>query len=124
MRDRTLFVLQIASAGIVLVLLAAHMGTMHLDATLGGLNPAGGAPVGWDNVVARGRSFGFFVAYVLLLGAALLHGLLGFRGVLLELSPGPASRRAIAPLLFLVGVGLLVLGTWAAWAGFRLAGAS
>jgi succinate dehydrogenase hydrophobic anchor subunit len=54
----------------------------------------------------------------------LLHGLLGLRVVLLELSPGPRLRRAIAPLLLLLGLGLFVLGTWAAWTGFRLAGAA
>jgi succinate dehydrogenase/fumarate reductase cytochrome b subunit len=121
MRDRTLWILQIAAGGMVLVLLAVHMATMHLDATLGVLNPAGGSPVGWDNVAARGRSIGFLAGYVLLLGAALVHGLLGFRGILLELSPAPAVRRTLAALLLGVGLGLLVLGSWAAWAGFALA---
>lgn len=123
MRDRTLFVLQAATAGVVLVLLAVHMATMHLDATLGVLNQAGGAPVKWDNVVARGRSLGFLIGYVLLLGAALVHGLLGLRVILLELTPPPRLRRAMTPLLILTGLGLFVLGTWAGWTAFRLASA-
>lgn len=121
MRDRTLWILQIAAGGVVLVLLALHMGTMHLDATLGVANPAGGSPVDWGNVSARGRSAGFLVAYVLMLGAALVHGLLGLRGVLVELSPAPGLRRALAALLAALGVILFALGTWAAWAGFVLA---
>jgi succinate dehydrogenase hydrophobic anchor subunit len=123
MRDRTLYALQIASAGVVLVLLAVHMGTMHLDSTLGVLNPAGGAAVAWDNVVARGRSVAFLIGYALLLGGALVHGLLGLRVILLELSPPPRLRRAMTTLLMLVGLGLFVLGTWAGWTAFRLASA-
>jgi succinate dehydrogenase hydrophobic anchor subunit len=120
-RDRTLWLVQIAAAGVVLGLLALHMATMHLDASLGVLNPADAPPVAWDNVVARGRGFGFLAGYVVLLGAALVHGLLGLRGILLELSPGPAARRAQAALLIGLGLGLFLLGTWAAWAAFGLA---
>jgi succinate dehydrogenase hydrophobic anchor subunit len=121
MRDRTLWILQVAAGGVVLVLLALHMGTMHLDATLDVLNPAQARPVAWENVAARGRGVAFLAGYVLLLGAALLHGLLGLRGLLLELAPAAGVRRTLAALLTGLGLGLFALGTWAAWAAFRLA---
>ena len=120
MRDRTLWLVQIAAAGVVLGLLALHMGIMHLDASLGVLNPADAPPVAWDNLVARGRGFGVLAGYLVLLGAALVHGLLGLRGILLELSPAPRVRRAQAAVLSGLGLGLFLLGTWAAWTAFRL----
>jgi succinate dehydrogenase hydrophobic anchor subunit len=121
MRDRTLWIVQTAAAGIVLLLLAGHMAVMHLDPALGIGNPAGGRPVDWANVMARGRSAAFLVGYVLLLAAALIHGLLGLRGILLELDLPSAAARALGALLVVVGASLLVLGGWAAWAGFHLA---
>jgi len=120
MRDQRLWTWQIAAGGLVLLLLGAHMTVMHLDALVGAFNPAGGRPIDWANVVARGRTVTFFVGYVLLLGAALVHGLIGLRGILLELGPPADLGRALNGLLLVAGAGLFVLGTWAAWASFLL----
>jgi succinate dehydrogenase hydrophobic anchor subunit len=56
------------------------------------------------------------VSYIVLLGAALFHGLYGLRNILFELGPGPGIKRALTALLLLMGVGLFGYGAWAAWA--------
>lgn len=92
-----------------------------MDALLGIFNPAGGHPIDWANVVARGQSMAFTVTYILLLGAALFHGLYGLRNILFELDPAPPLKRSLSWVLILVGVGLFIFGTWAAWVGHQVA---
>lgn len=123
MRDQKLWTWHIAAGAVILVLLGLHMTIMHLDgiAHFAGLNPAGGRPVDWGNVVARGKSAAFAVTYVLLLGAALFHGLYGLRNILLELDPPGLLKKAIGVVLLIAGVGLFAFGTWAALAGRALA---
>src|SRR5512136_4366 len=94
---------------------------MHLDALVGIFNPAGGHPIEWANVVARARSVFFMVSYVLLLGAALFHGLYGLRNLLFELNPGRPIKQVLGAVLLVGGIALFGLGTWAAWASFVLA---
>jgi succinate dehydrogenase / fumarate reductase membrane anchor subunit len=110
-----------AAGVVILVFLALHMIIMHLDASVGIFNPEGGHPIDWANVVARGKSLFFAVTYVVLLGAALFHGLYGLRNILFELNPPAGLRAALNWLLILGGVALFVVGTWAAWAGHTLA---
>lgn len=105
MRDRTLWTMHIGASGIVLILLAVHMTLMHLF---------GGEPLEWSSVAERMRSVLFATTYVLLLGAALYHGLYGFRNILLELNPRPALKRATNWVLLVGGLGLFVFGAWAA----------
>jgi succinate dehydrogenase hydrophobic anchor subunit len=116
MRDRTLWTWHVATGGVVLVLLGLHMALMHLDTLLGAGSPAGGHPIEWANVVTRMKQAGYAVSYVLLLGAALFHGFYGLRNILLELHPPAALRGLIAGTLVVAGLGLFVLGTWAALA--------
>lgn len=121
MRDQKLWTWHLAAGAIILFLLGLHMGIMHLDALLGIFNPAGGHPIDWANVVARGQSMAFTVTYILLLGAALFHGLYGLRNILFELDPAPPLKKALSWVLILVGVGLFIFGTWAAWVGHQVA---
>jgi len=116
MRDRTLWTWHIGAGVVILVLLGLHMAIMHLDATLGIFGAPGAEPVEWESVVLRARSLFFTVTYVLLLGAALYHGLYGLRNILLELNPGAALRRTINVGLSVFGLALFVFGTWAALA--------
>ena len=112
MRERSLWTLSIASTGVVLLLLAVHMALMHL---------MGGEPLAWGSVVERMRSTLFAVSYVLLLGAALYHGLYGFRNILMELNPGATLRRAENAVLLVGGLALFVFGAWAAIASLGTA---
>jgi len=121
MRDSKLWTWHLAAGAVIFVFLGLHMAVMHLNTILGILNPAGGSPVDWANVVARAKSVFFAVTYVVLLGAALFHGLYGLRNILLELGPARWLRTAIGVVLLVGGIGLFVLGTWAAFASLALA---
>jgi succinate dehydrogenase / fumarate reductase membrane anchor subunit len=116
MRDRTLWTWHVGAGLVILVLLGLHMAIMHLDATLGIFGTEGAEPVEWESVAARAGSLFFTVTYVLLLGAALYHGLYGLRNILLELNPGAGLRRTINVGLSAVGLALFAFGTWAALA--------
>jgi len=124
MRDQKLWTWHVLAGAVILVFLGLHMTTMHLETVLPlkSLNPAvGKAPIDWQNVVARGKSTLQLVSYVVLLGAALFHGLYGLRNILFELDPAAWLRRTLGVLILLVGLGLFVFGAWAAFASFSLA---
>jgi succinate dehydrogenase / fumarate reductase membrane anchor subunit len=91
---------------------------------LGLFNPAGGHPIDWANVVSRAKSGFFGLTYVILLGAALYHGLYGFRNIVFELNLPAFVRRTVNVSLLIAGLALFSLGTWAAYASFRLAQSS
>ena len=121
MRDQKLWTWHVAAGILVVVLLGLHMVIMHMSRTVGIGNPAGGHPVDWGNVLARAKSVFFTITYILLLGAALFHGLYGFRNIVCEVGPPPGLKKTINALLLVGGLGLFGLGTWAAIASFQLA---
>lgn len=121
MRDQRLWTWHLLAGAVILVFLGLHMAVMHLDALLGLFNPAGGHPIDWANVAGRARMGFFTFSYVVLLGAALFHGLYGLRNILHELGLGCGAARMTTALLTLVGIGLFVFGAWAAWTGATLA---
>jgi len=121
MRDQKLWTWHLIAGLVILVVLGLHMGIMHLDALLGIFNPAGGHAIDWANVTARAQSLGFAASYILLLGAALFHGLYGLRNILFETGLSAGSRQAVSRSLTSLGVALFILGTWAAWASYRVA---
>ena len=118
-RDQKLWTWHLAAGLLILVLLGLHMAIMHLETLLGIFNPAGGHPIDWQNVAARSQSLFFMISYVLLLGAALFHGLYGLRNILFELNPAGPLKRSLSRVLMVLGVGLFLFGTWAAWASFQ-----
>jgi succinate dehydrogenase hydrophobic anchor subunit len=108
-------------AGIVIfVLLGLHMAVMHLTGFLQLFNPAGGEAVDWENVVYRGRNTFFTVTYIILLGAALYHGFYGLRTILFELGLKGRAERSISVLLWVAGIILFCIGTYAAIAARAL----
>jgi succinate dehydrogenase / fumarate reductase membrane anchor subunit len=121
MRDQRLWTWHVGAGLVVLIFLGLHMAIMHVDAVLGVFNQPGTEAIEWTNVAGRARSTLFLATYIVLLGAALFHGLYGLRNILLELNPGQGPRRVLGVLLAVAGVGLFGLGTWAAWASFGLA---
>jgi succinate dehydrogenase hydrophobic anchor subunit len=122
-RDQGLWTWHIAAGAVILVLLGLHMTIMHLETLLplAVSTPKGGDPIDWANVVERGKSVFFLVNYVLLLGAALFHGLYGLRNILFELNPAAGVKKALNGLFVVAGLALFAFGTWAAWAGFTVA---
>jgi len=114
MRDQKLWTWHLAAGVVVLIFLGLHMAIMHLNAILGVFNAPGTHPIDWTNVVARAKSGGFTVTYIVLLGAALFHGLYGLRNIAFELDPARWLKRTISMALLLGGIGLFIVGTWAA----------
>ena len=115
MRDRTLWPWHLFAGVVILVFLGLHMIIMHLYGTFPTFyNPAGGQPEDWANVAWRMKSTFFAVTYIVLLGAALYHGLYGLRNILLELNPGAGLRKGIDVVTLVVGVALFAFGAWVA----------
>ena len=121
MRDRSLWTWHIVAGLVILVFLGLHMAIMHLDETLGIFNPAGVHPVDWASVVLRMKSMFFAVTYVVLLGAALYHGLYGLRNILLELRPATGLVATLNVVLVLGGLALFVFGAYVALLAPRVA---
>ena len=114
MKETTLWILHIAAGVVILVLLAIHMGIMHLDAVLYALGIGAKNPIAVDSVFPRSQNTFFMVTYILLLGAALYHGLYGFRTVLFELNPARPVKTMITWGFALAGLILFAYGTYAA----------
>ena len=114
MRETKYWTWHILAGAVILFLLGLHMLVMHLTAIAGVLNPSGGEAIAWANVLARSRMLALVLVYILLLGAALYHGLYGLRTILLELGPGAVLQKAINVVFWIGGIGLFVIGTWAA----------
>ncbi len=105
--------LNIASALVLLVLLGAHMGLMHLPGLLGQINPAWAEPLAWAQVSGRGSSMVTTAGYVVLLGLALFHGLYGAHTILTEFVDGERAARRIAAGCWLAGTALFTIGAMA-----------
>jgi succinate dehydrogenase / fumarate reductase membrane anchor subunit len=117
MRETRLWLLSLASTVLILVLLGMHFALMHYS------------PVFYQESVAevrsfaamleRGRETAFFVIYILLLAAALYHGLYGLRGIILELPFARAWGRPISAAILLVGLAFFAYGTYVTWWTFN-----
>ncbi len=101
-------------------LLGMHMFIMHLDDVLNLLGNGEMKAVSFAAVAERGKQVFFLVSYVLLLVAALYHGLYGLRTVLFELTLAPRLEKVITALFFVFGAVLFVYGTMAAVSAYRL----
>ena len=116
MRHSRLWTWHILAGLVILVLLGLHMVIMHLDEVLpvAGLNPAGGEAIDWANVAARSKMAFFMVSYIVLLGAALFHGLYGLNTIVAETNLAAGLKRFTTTALTLLGAALFVVGSWAA----------
>jgi len=123
MRHSRLWTWHILAGLVILILLGLHMVIMHLDQMLplAGLNPAGGEAIDWANVIARGKMVFFMVTYILLLGAALFHGLYGLNTIIAETNVGAGLKRFTAATLTVLGIALFAVGAIAAVAARGLA---
>lgn len=102
-----LWLLQRASAVILLVALITHLVATHLF-NIGELS--------YDNIAQRLTS-GFFITMdILLLAAAIFHALNGTRSVLLDYwFAAVKTRRLLDGVLLVIGVVAFVYGLWALW---------
>jgi len=111
MRESKRFALHLVAAVVILVLLGLHMSIMHLDGLLTRIVGFTGDPLAWEHVLARGRSLFFALTYVVLLGAALYHGLYGLHTMIIELEPPPRVQRTVTAVLWIGGLLLFGIGT-------------
>ena len=104
MRETKFWTWHIFTGLLILVLLSIHMITMHLDGILGWFNPAGGEAIDWANLIARAKLFIYAILYIVLLAAALYHGLYGFRTILFELGPKQGIQTFISVAEYFVHI--------------------
>jgi len=100
------------SALVILVLLGWHMAIMHLEGFLGHMVSISPHPLGWGDVIARGRNGFVAIAYVLLLGAGLFHGVFGLRTILAEYWPRKGAEKVINTSCWVAGIILFAVGTY------------
>ena len=122
MRESKLWFWHILSAVIILVLLGVHMGIMHMGEILSFVGIGSGDAVESAHVFRRSQQAIFMVTYILLLGAALFHGLYGLRSMLFELSLSKALEKTIGGLCAVVGICLFLYGSYAAVQVFQMKG--
>ncbi len=123
MRETRYWTWHMAAGAVILILLGLHMLVMHLGGMTHLYAPNGGSAISQANSLSRDAMPFFTVTYILLLGAALYHGLYGLRTILFELTLKPAAEKAVTALLLVIGIGLFALGTWAAIAAHANAAA-
>jgi len=114
MRETKLWTWHMAAGVVIFFLLGLHMLIMHMGSITQMFAPHGGEAISKENSLFRDGRLFFTATYILLLGAALYHGLYGLRTILFELTLKPAAEQAIGYVLLVVGLGLFGLGTWAA----------
>ncbi|MDR7418519.1 MAG: hypothetical protein QN178_06380 [Armatimonadota bacterium] len=110
MRESRLWGLHLLSGAALIALLGLHMALMHYQAIIAWLGGGYQEVLAFASVAARDRSPAMRVVYVLLLGAALYHGLYGARGVLQEIWSTPRAARVISVALLAFGLVVLVYG--------------
>ena len=108
-RESTLWTWHLIAGAAILVLLGIHMFIMHLGDFFGIVQ---GDVLGWASVIERSKEVAFVVIYVLLLGAALYHGLYGLRTIIFELNIPERAERVISVLFVLGGVALFIIGVY------------
>ncbi len=114
MSESKLWVYHLIAGAVILVLLGIHMFIMHLDAILYSIGIGSPHPIGSESVFARSKELFFMITYIILLGAALYHGLYGFKNILFELTLAKKVEKFISGFLTLCGILLFAYGTFAA----------
>ena len=116
MRESTLWMLHLLAGAVMLTVLGIHFGVMHLGELFG--IPRAEVLTFALVDVRSGMAF-YLVVYLILLAAALYHGLYGFRSIIFEISfIGPVVRKAVSFILVLSGWGFFFYGAYTIIAGF------
>jgi succinate dehydrogenase/fumarate reductase cytochrome b subunit len=104
----------IIAGGVMFILLGLHITIVHLSGVVGWYNPTPGDAVLWENVIYRSHNLFFTIIYIILLGAVLYHAFYGLRTIISELGIKPSTERGFTIFLWIIGVLLFTLGTYAA----------
>ena len=122
MRESRLWSWHILTAVVILVLLGLHMGTMHLSELLHMAGIGSGDPIDSSQVFRRSQQAVYMIAYILLLGAGLFHGLYGLRSIFFELSLSKVVEKLIGSVLAVAGIALFLYGSYVAVVLFQRSG--
>ena len=114
MRESKLWFWHIIAGVVILVFLGLHMFIMHLGVILEALGIGTVEPTAAKVVFERGQQAFFMVTYIILLGAALYHGLYGLRTMLFELSLSKGMQKTINRVFATAGLALFGYGGYAA----------
>jgi len=114
MRESKLWLLHLLAGAIIFFLLGLHMFIMHLDSILAWLGIGYREPIDAASVFARSRQAFFMVTYIILLGAALYHGLYGLKNIINEMNLSHVIEKVIAGVLTVGGLLLFAYGAYAA----------
>lgn len=101
-----LWLLQRITAGLLLYGLTVHLIVLHVFNV---------GELGYENIAARLASGFFIFTDVLLLAAAIFHGLNGLRMVLLDYGFRGSARTGLDVVFVIFGLGALVYGVYALW---------
>jgi len=122
MKESSFWSWHILAAIIILVVLGIHIGVMHLDNLLLYFGFGEKEVLSYESVAERSKSIYYLVVYLILLGAALYHGLYGFRSILFELPMGRKFEKPIRIIIPLGGLALFIYGAYAIIVGFTSLG--
>jgi len=104
MKESTLWFLFIISGALMVLLLALHMGIMHMDSLLSYFNMGYRNVLSSDSVAERSRDIFHVIVYMLLLATALFHGLYGLRSMIFELPLREIFKKMTDVAVLLAGV--------------------
>jgi succinate dehydrogenase hydrophobic anchor subunit len=113
MRETRLWILSLASSGLVGVLLVLHFALMHFAPVFYGQTVE--QTRSFTELLVRGRDVLQMVVYILFLAFALYHGLYGLRGIMLELPVFRRWERTVSGGLLLLGAVFFAYGTYVTW---------
>ena len=113
MRETRLWSLHLLVIPIILVLLGLHFAVMHYAPVFYGISVEQARS--FQVMIERGRNITQFALYILLLAAALYHGLYGLRGIIRELPLTPTLAKAVD--ISIIGLGLFIFsfGAYVTW---------
>lgn len=113
MRETRLWSLHLLVIPIIVVLLGLHFAVMHYAPVFYGISVEEARS--FEVMIERGRSVAQFVLYILLLAAALYHGLYGLRGILRELPLTKALAKAVDVSIISLGLFIFAFGAYVTW---------
>jgi len=120
MRESKMWFLHLLAGAVIFILLAVHMAIMLLNDIFLMFGVGYSDPIAYESVLARSKQLLLVVTNILLLGAALYHGLYGSRNILFELTLNEGLERFITVIFVLFGIGLFIFGTYAAIATYMI----
>lgn len=115
MRESRLWMLHLICGGVMVIVLGIHYAVMHTSELLG---MSRSEVLSFESVHTRAGSPFFVTVYLILLAAALYHGLYGLRSIIYEINGlGEGARKGLSVLIIICGWAFFALGAWAILTG-------